>query len=177
MKLPDRIANWGATAGEIAESCPCDGLLPDADVVVHRAVDVAAPVALVFRWLCQLRVAPYSYDTIDNFGRRSPQELTPGLEDVQPGQRFMTFFTLAKVVPGEALTLWVDGMPGPVAVTYAARPGPRGGRIYVRMLWRAPRLPVGTRAAGWFLAAGDLVMMRRQLLNLRDLAERDAARA
>ncbi|MBJ7520541.1 MAG: hypothetical protein JHC84_12675 [Solirubrobacteraceae bacterium] len=176
MRLPGRVANWGATDAEVARPEPCDRLLPDADIVLHRAVDVAAPVPLVFRWLCQLRAAPYSYDTIDNFGRRSPQELTPGLEDLQPGITFMTFFTLSSFAPGDHVTLWVDGMPGPVAVTYAARPGPRGARIYVRMLWRAPRMPFGAGAAGLFLAAGDLVMMRRQLLNLRDLAERDAAR-
>ena len=83
-------SEWGSTAKERAMTLPCDHLLPDAKQVVHRAVDVDAPPEAVFRWLCQLKVAPYSYDLIDNLGRRSPRELTPGAEELREGQRFMS---------------------------------------------------------------------------------------
>jgi hypothetical protein len=161
---------WGATAAERAAPLPCDALVPDGRVLV-RAVAVDAPAEVVFRWLCQLRAAPYSYDALDNLGRRSPQQLTPGLDDLRVGQRFMTVFRLAEFAHGERLTLLTPKTPfGRVAVTYAVTPvGERASRLLLRIAWRTP----GPRVLGAALAAGDLVMARRQLLNLKQLAERD----
>jgi hypothetical protein len=87
--------NWGATAEEVTAPLACDDLGFAYDDVFHRAIDVDAPATLVFRWLCQLRAAPYSYDLLDNFGRRSPPQLLPGLECLAVGQRAMTIFEIA----------------------------------------------------------------------------------
>jgi hypothetical protein len=98
-------ANWGATAHEQSMALACDELLATAPLRLHRAVSVQAEPRLVFRWLCQLKQAPYSYDLLDNFARRSPRKLTPGAEHLEVGQRFMSIFTLVSYVPGEHLTL------------------------------------------------------------------------
>ncbi len=170
------MTSWGAVAGERALPLPCDPLLPDAPMVLHRAVDVAAPAAVTFRWLCQLRVAPYSYDWLDNGGRRSPRTLTPGLEHLAVGQQFCRIFTLESVTPGEQITLRITSpaarrLFGTVVLTYAVLPaGPAASRLLARL--RVAGLdPVRRRALAW----GDLVMMRRQLLTLAALAERTAA--
>ena len=115
---------------------------------LYRAVDVAAPAEIVFRWLCQLRAAPYSYDLIDNGGRRSPQELTPGLERLEPGQRFMRIFRLVEFEPGRSITVLSRGTVfGEVAVTYRVR-GAGAGRIAARgqAARHAGRRPVGQRS-------------------------------
>jgi hypothetical protein len=140
-------------------------------VALFRALDVDAHVSVVFRWLCQLRVAPYSYDWIDNRGRRSPQTLTPNLERLEVGQQFMVF-RLAHFENGRSITLSADhAIFGRIAVTYRVTPRDDGaGRLVVKLLVAYRSGPIGWLMAG-ILPAGDLVMMRRQLLNLKALAE------
>lgn len=127
---------------------------------------------MTFRWLCQLRVAPYSYDWIDNLGRTSPRTLTPGLEQLARGQRFMTIFTLASFERDRHVTLVLDrarGAFGDLAITYAVVPAPGGSRIIAKLVIRRPRGLM--RLVSWLLPAGDWVMMQKQLRTLRRLAE------
>ena len=155
---------WGARPSERASSLPCDTLGPRAGVRADRAIGIAAPPPIVFAWLCQLRAAPYSYDLLDNLGRQSPRERDPELVHLEVGQRFMTVFALQSFVAGERITLLAKG----VAVTYAVRAEGAGSRLHVRVLFGGPRL------LARLLALGDLVMMRKQLLTLKSLAEREA---
>jgi hypothetical protein len=165
--------NWGATAAECALSFDCDRLLARAPIRLHRAVSIAAPAPLVFRWLCQLKLAPYSYDLIDNFARTSPRELTPGAERLEVGQRFMSIFSLVSFAAAEQITLRARS----TAVTYAViAPSAERSRLLVRVLF-APGGPALLAAPlRRALALGDLVMMRKQLLTLKALSERDARR-
>src|ERR1700679_1977085 len=77
---------WGTTEEDRAMSFPCDSYVGSPRVSYYRAVEVLAPAEIAYRWLCQIRVAPYSYDWLDNFGRQSPRQLTPGLERLAVGQ-------------------------------------------------------------------------------------------
>lgn len=156
---------WGARPAERTIALPCDALCPRAGVQADRAISIAAPPSIVFSWLCQLRVAPYSYDLLDNFGRRSPRQRDPELVHLETGQRFMTVFALQSFADGEHITLRAKG----VAVTYAVQPEGAGSRLHARVWFAGPRLPSRV------LALGDLVMMRKQLLTLKSLAEREAA--
>jgi hypothetical protein len=172
------VTSWGAVPAERAIPLPCDAVMPEPDLVLHRAVDVAAPAELTFRWLCQLRVAPYSYDLLDNRARRSPRTLTPGLDELAVGQRISTIFRLVAFEPGRHITLDLDDprglrLFGRVAITYSVQQrGPAASRLLVRL--RIAGVGRLRRAA---LAWGDLVMMRKQLRTLATLAERDAAAA
>ena len=166
------VRNWGSTAEERDRQYPCDALVTQPYVVLFRALDVEAPVAVVFRWLCQLRVAPYSYDWIDNLGRRSPRRLTPGLDELEVGQRFM-IFRLAHFEPGASITLTTEHVVfGRIAITYRVTPRPaETSRLVVKLVVASRPGPFGWVMAR-ILPTGDLVMMRRQLLNLKRLAER-----
>ena len=164
---------WGTTAAERARSYPCDRWLPGADDALFRAVDVDAPAAVVFRWVCQLRVAPYSYDWIDNLGRQSPRALTPGLDALAVGQHVMSSFEIVEFERDRHVTAVTRSVRfGEIAASYVVVPcGETTCRLVVKLLVRHPPPPLGwlTRA---LLPWGDLVMMRKQLLTLKTLAER-----
>ncbi|WP_207908801.1 SRPBCC family protein [Pseudonocardia endophytica] len=160
---------WGARPDEVAAPFPCGDHVPSRRSMV-RAVDVAADPETVFRRLCQLRVAPYSYDLVDNLGRRSPRTLTPGLDDLSPGQRFLIMFRISGFVPGREITA-VGGNRafGPVACTYRVVPdGPGRSRLVARLDVTVDNRV--RRVVAHLIAWGDLVMMRRQLRTLAALA-------
>jgi len=171
---------WGATAAEVEAGYACDEFAVDGSVRVIRAVPVGVSAAECFVWLCQLRRAPYSYDLIDNFGRRSPREVDRRLTELRLGTDFMTIFTLVEFVPERSLTLrmkggWPASLFGGIALTYQLIEGEGGARLVCAMA--VP--PVGRRLGGLrrlALVWGDLVMMRKQLTVLADLAEREARR-
>jgi hypothetical protein len=169
---------WGASPEEAGRHYPADDLVPGA-LLLTRAFSVRAPAALTWRWLCQVAVAPYSYDWIDNRGRRSPDTLTPGADRLEPGQTMAVVFRLASYDDGHHWTAITSArgrrLFGPVAMTYAAEPDGADSRIVCRLAVDASG-PLA-RARAHALAWGDLVMMRRQLLNLKALAERDARAA
>lgn len=178
---------WGATPEEHARAYPADALLPAPVARMTRALTVQAPPELAWRWLCQLALAPYSYDWIDNRGRRSPRELVPGTERLEVGQVMATVFRLTELDDGRGddRRSWTartspsaERVAGPWGVTYAVEPMPGGppGAARCRMLARiaVPSRTRFQRARALAVAWGDLVMMRKQLLTLRDLAERDA---
>jgi hypothetical protein len=172
------VNQWGSTEAERQLEFACDRLLAPADAVLFRAVTVEASPAALFRWLCQLRVAPYSYDWIDNWGRQSPRRLTPGLDRLEVGQAVMTIFTLVDYRGDEHLTMQIKRgsravqVFGDVAVTYLIVPkAERSCRLVVKLLARYGHGALGGLMS-LLLPWGDLVMMRRQLLNLKGLAER-----
>lgn len=165
--------SWGPS-GRVAETrdeeLHCDVRRAD------RSVATSADAAHLYLWLCQLRSAPYSYDWIDNAGRRSPRTPDPSLVPAAVGDRAMTIFDVTAVEAGRSLTLRMrPGLPrqlfGDITVQYAVEPAPTGpGRLLVARLW-VPR-PTGRLGAlrRELLVWGDLVMMRRQLLTLARLA-------
>ncbi len=172
------VFTWGSTATERASHFPCDDLAFESDVALYRAVGIAAAPDLTYRWLTQLRAAPYSYDLIDNFGRPSPARLTPGIDALAAGQRIMTIFRIVSFEPGRSLTLKLDSRLyenafGGIVGSYRVDAAPAGSRLVAKILLRYPRGAYGALLRT-VLPTLDLIMFRKQLLNLKRLTERDA---
>lgn len=179
--MPSISETWGTTPEERLLAFPCDLILDQPDDSLYRGVTINASEATVFRWLCQMRAAPYSYDWIDNGGRQSPRELTAGLENLVSGQDVMRIFKLTAFEKDRHLTLRLKGKSsasrafGGLAVSYLLVPQPEARstprcRLLVKLVVKHPPGLYG-RLMRIVLPWGDLIMMRRQVLNLKRLAE------
>jgi hypothetical protein len=172
MRLLDSARFWNTTAAENVAAYPAHRYAATPYRTFIRAVDVAAPPAVVFRWLCQLKVAPYSYDWLDNRGRRSPRELTPDAEKLAIGQQLMIAriveFEPDRHITGVSLPA-ATAMFGAMSLTYQVTATVGGSRLVACLDVTARSWADRLRTD--LLAVGDLVMMRKQLLNLKGLAE------
>src|SRR4051795_3949529 len=157
---------WGVTEQEVARRYPCDDVVPDPGVQLWRGVTVDATPGQVWPWLCQVQLAPYSYDWIDNFGQRSPRELR-GLPDPQPGDSFTCIGGRLSV--GRVLSISREAhLTASIlnaVMSYVLVPSGTGTRLLLKIVQERDR---------WFapvLAVGDWPMARRQLKNFKALAE------
>jgi hypothetical protein len=146
-------------------------VVPDPAFAAWRGVTVHASPEDVWPWVAQIRSAPYSYDWIDNLGRRSPQRLC-GLPDPVVGERFTTAFggrpagRILAVSVGQHLTGQIMG----TVMSYVVVPEVATTRLLLKLVMRK------RHAFTPLLSLGDLIMARRQLLNIARLSERDAPR-
>ncbi len=169
---------WGTETKEQVLEFPCDHFMEDYDDVYYRGVTINASSEVIFKWLCQMRVAPYSYDWLDNFGRRSPQYLIPGLDALEIGQTVMIMFKVIDFKKNKHITLRFDSnipkMMGDTVICYVIVPnGRKRCRLLAKLLVKYPNGFPGTLVR-LTLPMGDLIMMRRQLLNFKRLSERDS---
>lgn len=158
---------WGVTEDEVARRYPCDDLVPAPVLQAWRGVTVRTTPDRVWPWIAQLRLAPYSYDWVDNLGRRSPEQLVDFSEPAV-GQHFTTAATrpigrVLSVAPEEQLTGRIAG----TVMSYVLMPAAGDS---TRLLMKI--VAANGRWAAPLISVGDLVMARRQLLNFKRLAER-----
>jgi hypothetical protein len=184
-------SSWGVDSNEQNLAYPCDRFIKHYDAMYYRGVTIHASPKTIFRWLCQLRVAPYSYDLIDNFGRRSPKSLTPGMDNLVIGQLIRNRFRLVDYEKNKHITVLLTHKQrsesrfdhdqlrlfGEIAISYLIIPHkiPNSCRLLVKLIVQYPTGIIG-RLMTVFLPWGDKIMMRKQLLNLMNLSEKNTSR-
>jgi hypothetical protein len=170
---------WGATTTEVDRRMPGDDLVPEPQLAATRAITIAAPREAVWPWLVQMggytRAGWYSYDRIDNAGRPSADTVVPELQhlevgDVLPTSKDGTGFEVVAIDPPRSLVALIDHPQATTSWAMSLDPVAGGTRLVFRLRLRAASTPVGWlyRVA---MDAGDFVMMRRQLLTIRDRVE------
>ncbi|MGA0862906.1 MAG: hypothetical protein ACO3RB_03345 [Ilumatobacteraceae bacterium] len=174
--------SWGATSEEVSSSMPGDDIVAGARLVATRSITLGTPPGDVFPWLRQMgfgRAGWYSYDLLDNFGRRSAQRIHDEWQTLSTGDSVpggpIDFLAVA-VEPPRHLVLRF----GPTAdkqrrvdftLAYDLRNDPAGTRLVTRMRARIDA-PGGRLAERLVLGPGDGLMLRRQLLGLVSRCER-----
>jgi len=159
---------WGATSAEATRAMPGDELVASPDLNATRAVTVNAEPAAIWPWLLQLgykRGGFYSYDYLDNEGIPSARTILTEYQDTKAGDRI-------PIGDGASMVLQFEE-------------GPWGGNTWVFCLYPQPdgttRLITRLRVRyqhgfpdilPWLmLDTGEIVMMRRCLLGIRERAE------
>ena len=159
---------WGVDDEEVARPFPCDEWVAAPTMEAWRGVSVDTSAADLWPWITQVRLAPYSYDWIDNLGRRSPQSLR-GLDEPQVGENFtcaagLRLGRILSVTPQHQLTGRIAGTVISYVLVEKRSDQPRT-RLLMKLVTDM------TRLLALPLGLGDLVMARRQLLNFKRLAE------
>jgi hypothetical protein len=216
VRAREAFNTWGVDQSEADRTLAGDDLVPDAEAVDTRIIDIAAPPEAVWPWLVQMgygRAGWYSYDELD-MDHASAEQIVPELQHVEIGDVFPTHpgggFVVRVVEPEKALVLYADrelveaqakaamtteslenapanvraagayldaSMPGEFRASWAFVLEPRpdsGTRLIER--FRGRMEPIEGKAAppaiaGKALLFGLFVMVRRQMLGIRDRAE------
>ena len=167
---------WGATAEEIQGSVIGDNLCGNASLVATRSITIGAPPQDVFPWIQQMgfgRAGWYSYDWLDNLGRKSATTIHDEWQSVVTGDKIPSgpiSFTAAIVDAPRHFVLEIksEGKKSPrihFTLAYELRDDPQGTRLVTRMRSHIS-LPLGSLVEKLILGPGDGLMLRRQLLNI-----------
>lgn len=173
------LQNWGASVDEVTGAVVGDDIVADARLIATRSITLTASPDDVFPWLRQMgfkRAGWYSYDWIDNLGRRSATSIDSRWQSVTSGDPIPAgpiAFEATVVDPPRAFVLSlarpaVGRRRIEFSLAYELRPVPEGTRLVTRVRARV-NVPAGRLVERFVLGPGDGIMMHKQL---RSLAER-----
>ena len=168
--------HWGSTPEEINQPVVGDHLCAEAHLVATRSITIATTPRNVFPWIRQMglgRAGWYSYDWLDNFGRKSATEIRSEWQSVKSGDRIPAgpiSFTATIVDEPRHFVLEIKsfGKKNPrlhFTLAYELRDDPLGTRLVTRMRSRI-NLPFGKLFEKIILGPGDGLMVRKQLLTI-----------
>lgn len=94
---------WGATSEEVRRAMPGDDIVEAPSFDATRSVTIKASPSDIYPWIAQMglnRAGWYSYDLLDNLGRKSVEEILPAFQNAQVG-------TLIPMSPDNNYGMWI----------------------------------------------------------------------
>jgi hypothetical protein len=187
------LADWGSTPAERSNKWPGDSLAPAGVEFYTRAIDVAAPAAVVWQWVVQFgldRAGFYSYELLERLVGipvRNVEAILPEYQDLAVGSQIKLHPT-APGVPvgliehGSHVCFGEAGEVGPNTPDprrswsmYVRSESPGRCRLVLRTRLEGLRSPTLVKRVGLALDAPiDFVMEQRMLRTIRRLAESSA---
>lgn len=159
---------------------PGDDMVANPQLNATRAVTIDASPEDVFPWLTQMgfgKAGWYSYDWIDNLGKESARTLNADWQvdrvgDVVPGGPID--FTVAALEHNRSFAIVVEKKLLVFSLAFILDEQAGGTRLVSRARASA-RGAAGGAFVRWLLGPGDGLMVRRQLLGIKERAEALAA--
>jgi hypothetical protein len=177
----EKVLNWGATPEEAEREMPGDEILPDAVLQTTRVVTVNAGPEYIWPWLVQMgprpRAGAYTYDWIERrlgIDIENKDEILPEYQHLEAGE-FMGLndkgqgLMVRAVEPEKHLV--VQWIPAQNTWTFALYPQEDGTTRLVsrnRLMGSGPLFRAGMVG---FMEPGSLVMERKMLVTIKQLAE------
>ncbi|RPJ18584.1 MAG: hypothetical protein EHM33_31770 [Chloroflexi bacterium] len=170
---------WGATDVEVKRSMPGDEIVDKPSFNATRAVTIHAPAQHIYPWIVQMgvtRAGWYSYDLLDNLGRRSAESILPEHQNLQigdliplspDGKQGMRVRSFRK----NKWMLWWDEK-GDTSWVWEIRPEGEGNarlitRVRVKYRWFSPAILFNL-----LIEFFDILMMRKSMLGIKRRAEK-----
>ena len=181
MQATRLTERWGTLPHEPDRPMPGDDLIPDPAMSATRALVVDAPLERVYPWFAQMgpgRAGWYSYDWIDNRGVASAREIHPEWLVDTPGTSMGELagleFVAADISAPKHLVIELARRSSlSFTLSYELQAwGESATRVVVRARARSNRGRWLDPVIRYLLGPGDFVMMRRQLIGVRERAER-----
>ena len=153
--------------------------IPDSDCrELIRCIEIQANASDIFVWLKQLRIAPYSYDFIDNRGRKSPDFIIENLPPLKVNTHYLLAFHLFEFEENSFIACrFCEPINPPVNLYmknlfFEYRIVEKGSKT---QLWCKIKGCFKTDASskGFFFifSVANKIMMARQLKNIKKLSE------
>jgi hypothetical protein len=144
-----------------------------------RCIEVRANPSDIFVWLKQLRIAPYSYDFIDNRWRKSPDYIIENLPPLKVNTHYLLAFHIFEFEENSFIACRFCEPINPPVNLYM-----KGLFIEYRIVVQGTRTILWCKTKGYFNAdifskgfffifsVANRIMMTRQLKNIKKLSER-----